>query len=78
MATRSEILAEAAAIRRYAMVAGIMRRALDPAPILETSCQRQEVLNLKVASKFRRPRPLFIIPPRYARIMRACAVIRAR
>jgi hypothetical protein len=57
---------EADIIRRFARVAEIKKRALDPAPIPD---ERREPPPRK-----RKPRVLFVFPAKYARIMRACRV----
>jgi hypothetical protein len=66
MAARSEIIAaESAAILRHARVIQIKRAALGLAPIVKFPCRIS-------VSRPKKPRPLFIIPGKYARLMRAC------
>jgi hypothetical protein len=70
-AIRSDLIrAEAAAVRRYATVAAIKRRALDPEPILDDP--REQLLRQK------KPRAVLIIPAKYVRMLQACMCLRAR
>jgi hypothetical protein len=70
MATRNEIRKMAAEIRRYAVVAGIKRRALNPAPIPDDPREplpRQKKL-----------RAVLVFPARYSRLLRSCMCLRVR
>jgi hypothetical protein len=74
MHTRSELVtATAAEIRRHATVIAIKRRALDPAPI---SDDPREPLWERPRQK--KPRPILIVPAKYARLLQACMCLRAR
>jgi hypothetical protein len=71
--SRNDIRAEAANIRRFATVAAIKRRALDPAPIAD---EPRDPLRDRPRPK--RPRAVLAFPPRYARLLQACMCLRAR
>jgi len=65
------IRAESAAILRHARVIQIKRAALGLARIVKFPCRIS-------VSRPKKPRQLFIIPGKYARLMRACVCLRAR
>jgi hypothetical protein len=65
-----QVRAETAAILRYARVAEIKRRALEPAPIADDP--REPLPRQK------KPRAVLIIPARYAQRLQACVCLRAR
>jgi hypothetical protein len=65
--SRAEVRAEVAAIKRHATVIGLMRRALDPAPI---SDDPREPLRQRPRQK--KPRAVLVFPAKYARLLQAC------
>jgi hypothetical protein len=75
LAARPQVRAAAADIRRYAAVAAIKRRALDPTPIVDDPRE----LSVPGRTLFpKKPRALFVIPAKYAKLLQACRCLRAR
>jgi hypothetical protein len=72
MATREQVQAEVAEIKRFARVAGIKRAALGPVPIIG--------INKIPMKRAKRPRPLFVLSGngRLRRLMMNCICLRAR
>jgi hypothetical protein len=72
--SRAEVRAAAADIKRRATIIGLMRRALDPAPILDGPSDQ----NLDRMP--RRPRPIFVFPQnaRLRRVLLSCICRRAQ
>jgi hypothetical protein len=69
------VRAETAAILRHARVIQIKRAAFGLTPIGFPTVGKLNLLPQDIFPK--RPRAVFILPPRYARLLRACIVLRA-
>jgi hypothetical protein len=78
-ARNEQVRAETAAILRYARVAEIKRRALDPAPILDGSYEQKSGGKFAIVTPNRRvPRVILAVPAKHARLLMTYMCLRAR
>jgi hypothetical protein len=82
MPTRNEQVREASQdILRRATIIGLMRRALDPAPIADDPREPKELQRRRepLCKRQRRPRPLFVFPQnvKLRRLLMSCRVKKA-
>jgi hypothetical protein len=73
MAVREQVRAEVAAIKRHATVVAIKKQALGLAPVCGRGIASRSLLYPQ-----KRPRALFVFPPKYARVLQACRCLRVR